>query len=252
MLIDEVYFPQLDIVGDIATSIERLTERLEKNSNLDLSYYSTLKSMIDDNIHKLSNDTRYPILPQYLVTIVRKAMPSDGIIALDNGIYKLWFARNYRAHMPNTILLDNALATMGAGLPSAIGAKLVFPKRKVIAICGDGGFMMNSQELETAVRIKLNLVVLILRDNGYGMIKWKQEDKGFSNFGLDYGNPDFVAYAKSYGAEGHRVESSEELLRFLEIHLEIDGVHVIEVPVDYSQNKQSLIEELNSKTGDLW
>ncbi len=249
--VDEVYFPQLDIVGDIAKSVEILTEKLEKNSNWDMSYYALVKREIDDHLHRLSDDTRYPILPQYLVAIVRKAMPSDGIVALDNGIYKLWFARNYCTHLPNTLLLDNALATMGAGLASAMGAKIVHPDRKVLAICGDGGFMMNSQELETAVRMKLNIVVIILRDNAYGMIKWKQAGKGFSDFGLDYGNPDFVAYAESYGAEGHRVESSEELLRFLETHLGIPGVHVIEVPVDYSQNERGLIEELNTKTCKL-
>ena len=246
--IDEVYFPQLDIVGDIATSIEVLAGKLEKNPNWDFNYYGLVKKEVDENLEKMSDDSRYPILPQYLVSMVRKVMPSDGIIALDNGIYKIWFARNYKAHLPNTILLDNALATMGAGLPSAMGAKLVYPERKVIAICGDGGFMMNSQELETAVRVGLNLVVIILRDNAYGMIKWKQTGKGFKNFGLDYGNPDFVQYAKSYGAEGHRVESSKELEVFLETHLDIDGVHVIEVPVDYSENERVLIEELNTKT----
>ncbi|MHA5869613.1 thiamine pyrophosphate-dependent enzyme, partial [Pseudomonas aeruginosa] len=101
--------------------------------------------------------------------------------------YKIWFARNYKAHMPNTVLLDNALATMGAGLPSAMAAHLVYPDRPIVAVCGDGGFMMNSQELETAVRLKMNLTVIILRDNGYGMIRWKQSNMGFADFGLDYG-----------------------------------------------------------------
>ncbi len=249
--VDEVYFPQLDIEGDIASSIAMLTSKLDKNPNWDFSYYELVKKQVDDNLDEFSNDTRYPILPQYLVSIVRQVMPSDGIIALDNGVYKIWFARNYKAHMPNTILLDNALATMGAGLASAMAAKLVYPERKVMAICGDGGFMMNSQELETAVRIGLNLVVIILRDNAYGMIKWKQSGKGFDDFGLDYGNPDFVKYAESYGAEGHRVQSSDELIRFLETHLNIDGVHVIEVPIDYSENEQRLIKDLNTKTCSL-
>ena len=155
---------------------------------------------------------------------------------------------NYKAYERNTILLDNALATMGAGLPSAMGAKLAYPDRKVIAICGDGGFMMNSQELETAVRLKLNLIVIILKDNAYGMIKWKQAGAGFPDFGLDYGNPDFVQYAKSYGADGHSVESSEELFTLLEDHLVQEGVHVIEVPVDYSENQRVLIDGLNEKT----
>jgi len=246
--IDEVYFPQLDIVADIACTIEALAERLEKNPNWDFSYYQLVKKEVDENLAKMSDDTRFPILPQYLVAMVRKVMPSDGIIALDNGVYKIWFARNYKAYERNTILLDNALATMGAGLPSAMGAKIACPDRKVIAICGDGGFMMNSQELETAVRLKLDLIVIVLRDNAYGMIKWKQAGAGFPNFGLDYGNPDFVQYAKSYGADGHHVESSEELFALLEDHLIQEGVHVIEVPVDYTENQRVLIDGLNEKT----
>ena len=122
-------------------------------------------------------------------------MPEDGIVCLDNGMYKIWFARNYRTRSP-TRLLDNALATMGAGLPSAIMAPCLYPDRRVLAVCGDGGFMMNSQELETAVRLRLNLVVLILQDNAYGMIRWKQGVDDFPDFGMTFGNPDFVAYAE--------------------------------------------------------
>ena len=118
-------------------------------------------------------------------------MPDDGIICLDNGMYKIWFARNYKAYQPNTILLDNALATMGAGLPSALGAAFVYPDRKILAICGDGGFMMNSQELETAVRMKLDVTTLILRDNSYGMIRWKQGDAGFKDWGARIRKPRF-------------------------------------------------------------
>lgn len=129
---------------------------------------------------------------------------------------------------------------MGAGLPSAIAAKIVHPDRKVMAICGDGGFMMNSQELETAVRLGLNLVVLILRDDAYGMIKWKQTNMGFENFGLDYGNPDFVQYANSYGARGHRIASAGELPTLLQQCLNDPGVHLIEVPIDYSDNDRIL------------
>ena len=175
-------------------------------------------------------------------------MPGNGIIALDNGVYKIWFARNYKAFLPNTVLLDNALATMGAGLPSAIGAKIVHPDKKVMAICGDGGFMMNSQEMETAVRLGLDLVVMILRDDAYGMIKWKQAGMGFPDFGLDYGNPDFVKYAESYGAKGHRVKATDQLPGLLNDCLNGKGVHLIEVPVDYSDNKKVLIDELGSIT----
>ncbi|HKI70051.1 MAG TPA: thiamine pyrophosphate-dependent enzyme, partial [Verrucomicrobiae bacterium] len=163
-------------------------------------------------------------------------------------VYKIWFARNYKAYSTNTVLVDNALATMGAGLPSAMAAKIVHPSRKVMAICGGGGFMMNSQEMETAMRLKLDIVVLILRDDAYGMIKWKQAGMGFKDFGLDYGNPDFVKYARAYGAEGHRLESTEQLAGCLHKCLDASGVHLVEVPVDYSENERVLIEELKAKT----
>ena len=177
--VDPVYFPQLEVVGDIANSVWQLNKRIQKQSSWDFSYYNKIKKEVDSQLGQGADDGRFPIIPQRLVTDVRKAMPSDGIIALDNGVYKVWFARNYKAHQPNTVLLDNALATMGAGLPSAMAAHLVYPNRPVMAICGDGGFMMNSQELETAIRLKMNLIVLILNDNAYGMIKWKQAGMGF-------------------------------------------------------------------------
>jgi acetolactate synthase-1/2/3 large subunit len=249
--LDEVYFPQLDVVGDIASSVEALSARLKKLDHWDFSYFERVRKQVEFHIHEKSEDNRFPIIPQHLVAEIRNVIPDDGIIALDNGVYKIWFARNYKAYCPNTVLLDNALATMGAGFPSAMAAKIVCPKRKVIAICGDGGFMMNSQEMETAVRLKLDLVILILRDNAYGMIKWKQAGMGFKNFGLDYGNPDFVKYAESYGAEGHRVESSDQLVQILQDCLNSPGVHLVEVPVDYSENERVLIEELNKKTGVL-
>lgn len=246
--IDEVYFPQLDVVGDIAGSIEKLTQKLEKSKNWDFSYFERVKSEVELHLKERSEDVRFPVIPQHLVRQVRQAMPDDGIIALDNGVYKIWFARNYKAYLPNTVLLDNALATMGAGLPSAIGAKIVHPDRKVMAICGDGGFMMNSQEMETAVRLGLNLVVMILRDDAYGMIKWKQAGMGFPDFGLDYGNPDFVKYAEAYGAQGHRLKATEELPDLLNKCLDAKGVQLIEVPVDYSENEKVLIDELNART----
>jgi acetolactate synthase-1/2/3 large subunit len=133
-------------------------------------------------------------------------------------------------------------------LPSAIAAKIVYPQRKVIAICGDGGFMMNSQELETAVRLKLDLVVLIICDKGFGMIKWKQEAMGMHDFGLDYNNPDFVAYANAYGARGHWIESTESFAPTLEKCLNDKGVQVIAVPIDYSENVRVLTHELLAKT----
>jgi len=246
--VDEVYFPQLNVIGDIATSVGKLASRITNRSNWDLSYFKKIKDEVEDHLAKYSKDNRFPVLPQRLVHIVREEMPEDGIVTLDNGVYKIWFARNYKCYQPNTLLLDNALATMGAGLPSAMCAKLINPNKKVISVCGDGGFMMNSQELETAIRLGLNMIVIILNDSSYGMIKWKQEGMGFDNFGLDYKNPDFVKYAESYGAIGHRPTSDENFREVLANCLNMDGVHVIDLAVDYSLNHSILNVLLKEKT----
>jgi acetolactate synthase I/II/III large subunit len=177
---------------------------------------------------------------------VRQVMPEDGVVCLDNGMYKIWFARNYRTRIANTLLLDNALATMGAGLPSAMMAAMLYPTRRVLAVCGDGGFMMNSQELETAARLKLNLVVLVVQDNAYGMIRWKQGVDDFPDFGLTFGNPDFVAYAQAYGLKGSRVESADGLAPALEAAFAGGGVHLVCVPIDYSENMRVLVDELRA------
>ena len=246
--VDEVYFPQLNVVGDIASSIMQIVKYIEDTSNWDLSYFDRIKTEVESHLSKYSEDNRFPILPQRLVHIIREELPEDGIVTLDNGVYKIWFARNYECYQPNTLLLDNALATMGAGLPSAMLAKLINPDKKVISVCGDGGFMMNSQEIETAVRLNLNIVVVILNDSGYGMIKWKQEGMGFDNFGLDYKNPDFVKYAESYGAIGHRPTSDENFKEVLANCLEMEGVHIIDLAVDYSLNHSILNVLLKEKT----
>ena len=178
---------------------------------------------------------------------MRRVTPEDGIVCLDNGMYKIWFARNYRTHVANTLLLDNALASMGAGLPSAIMAALLHPRRRVLAVCGDGGFMMNSQELETAVRLGVKLVVLVLQDDAFGMIRWKQATDGFPDFGLTFGDPDFVAYARAYGAKGSRVGAADGLAPALEAAFAGGGVHLVVAPVDYSENMRVFVEELRAE-----
>jgi len=245
--IDAVYFPQLDVVGDIATSVDRLSTALSPQPHWDFSYFYRVKDEVKTRLSKYSDDERFPLLPQSAVSIIREELNEDGILTLDNGVYKVWFARNYPCYQNNSLLLDNALATMGAGLPSAMLAKLINPDRKVISVCGDGGFMMNSQELETAVRLDLDMVVIILNDSAYGMIKWKQEGMGFNNFGLDYNNPDFVKYAESYGATGHRPTSHIEFKKILQQALESKGVHLIDLGVDYSLNHSILNEGLKEK-----
>ena len=246
--VDAVYFPQLNVVGDIRSSVEHIGKHIKNKSNWDFSYFKRIKQDVEEHLSKYAKDSRFPMLPERLVDIVREELPDDGIVTLDNGVYKIWFTRNFKSYRRNSLLLDNALATMGAGLPSAMLAKLIYPERKVISVCGDGGFMMNSQELETATRLGLNLVVIILNDSSYGMIKWKQEDMGFDNYGLDYKNPDFVKYAESYGAMGHRPTSDEELKQILALCLDSDGVHVIDLAVDYSLNHSILNVLLKEKT----
>ena len=242
--VDPVYFPQIEVVGDIANAIWQIKEHIMAQPNWDFSRMMKARTAEIEHAASLSGDMRCPIYPPYLVEQIRQLMPSNGIICLDNGVYKIWFARNYHAHMPNTVLLDNALATMGAGLPSAMASAMVYPDRKVMAICGDGGFMMNSQEMETAIRLKLNITVLILNDSSYGMIRWKQANMGFKDWGLTYNNPDFVKYAEVYGASGHRVTSAKQLPELLKSCLDTPGVHLVDCPIDYSDNDRILNKEI--------
>ena len=245
--VDQVYFPQTEVVGDLVSSVNALNDKLAGEVKFDRSYFDKIKLAIDEHIEEGADDDRFPIIPQRFVADIRKVMGEKDIIALDNGMYKLWFARNYKAYQPNTVLLDNALATMGAGLPSAMMVAMLNPDRRVMAICGDGGFMMNSQELETAIRLGLNLVVTVLNDNSYGMIRWKQASTGFADWGLEFNNPDFVKYAESYGATGHRVTSAEDIIPTYEKAFTAGGVHLVELPVDYSENQKVLIDELAEK-----
>ncbi|MEP1765981.1 MAG: acetolactate synthase large subunit [Sulfitobacter sp.] len=245
--VDPVYFPQVEVVGDLAASVKKLQAALGESLEVDLSYFKTIKAEVEKHLAEGVDDPRFPITPQRFVADTRKAMGDKDIIALDNGIYKIWYARNYKAYEPNTVLLDNALATMGAGLPSAMAAAFLYPDRRVMAICGDGGFMMNSQEIETAIRMKLNLVVMVLNDSSYGMIRWKQSAAGFEDWGLEFGNPDFVKYAESYGATGHRITAADDLVPTIENAFTAGGVHLIDLPVDYSENQKVLIDELAEK-----
>jgi acetolactate synthase-1/2/3 large subunit len=243
--VEQVYFPQAEIIGDIGASLALLADRLDgalPNAAALLGLREGILARLADR----AEEDRFPLTPQRIVHDVRAVMPPDGIVTLDNGMYKIWFARNYRTDVANTLLLDNALATMGAGLPSAIAACLLHPDRRVLAVCGDGGFMMNSQELETAVRLRLNLVILILEDSAYGMIRWKQQVDGFADFGLGFANPDFVAYAEAYGAKGSRVRSASGLVAGIEAAFTEGGVHLVVVPVDYSENMRVLVEELRA------
>lgn len=248
--VEQVYHPDIEVIGDIGATVDGLAERLEGKVSEDQGMVD-LRQKILSRLNDRADEDRFPVTPQRLVHDVREAMPEDGIVCLDNGMYKIWFARNYRTHVANTLLLDNALATMGAGLPSAMMASMLYPDRRVLAVCGDGGFMMNSQEMETAVRLGLNLVVIILNDSAYGMIRWKQAVDGFEDFGMRFGNPDFVRYAEAYGAKGSRVTSVEELVPTIEAAFAGGGVHLLDVPIDYSENTRVLVDELRNRTPDV-
>ncbi|TDR89890.1 acetolactate synthase large subunit [Enterovirga rhinocerotis] len=247
--VEEVYHPDQEVVGDLGRTLKVLADSLEGRLP-NASALLPLRERILARLADRAEEARFPPTPQRIVHDVRSVIPEDGIVCLDNGMYKIWFARNYRTTKANTLLLDNALATMGAGLPSAMMAALLNPTKRVLAVCGDGGFMMNSQELETAIRLKLNLVVLILDDSAYGMIRWKQAVDRFADYGMTFGNPDFVTYAEAYGATGHRVGSVEDFAPTLDAAFAAGGVHLVAVPIDYSENIRVLVDELREKVGE--
>jgi acetolactate synthase-1/2/3 large subunit len=238
---DRYFNPTVEIIGDISSSIRELAANIPDKREFPV--FEHTRRSIEEKINAIAGKS-YPPIPQAVVQSVRKVLGREDIITLDNGIYKLWFARLYKTYAPNTVLLDNALATMGAGLPSGITAKLLHPERRVLAICGDGGFMMNCQELETAIRYGIPVVVLILNDNGFGFIKWKQKKMHFEDFGLDYGNPDFSRFAESFGAVGFRINEDDDLAEVLERAFALNKLTVIECPIDYSVNYETFSIEL--------
>lgn len=245
---DMIYAPQVEVIGDIANAIWQITEKITIQKQWDFTFFSEMKQKIEKRFSNISHPDNYPYTPHQIIQELRQCLDHKDIVTLDNGMYKIWFARHYTTHQPNTLLLDNALATMGAGLPSAIATKLIRPEQKVVTVCGDGGFLMNSQELETASRLNLDIVVVLLRDDAYGMIEWKQDTMKLTRFGLQFTNPDFVKYAEAYGAKGHRVEKKNDLSRFLKEAFAEGGVHIIDLPINYEDNQKLLVEELNNKS----
>jgi acetolactate synthase-1/2/3 large subunit len=245
--VDKYYDPAIEMVGDISVGLRELGRLIRKRDD---TFFKALRSFL---IEKLAApcEPAFPPTPQEIICHVREVLADDDIVALDNGIYKLWFSRLYKTYEPNTFLVDNALATMGAGLPAAIAAKLVHPERKVLAVVGDGGFMMNAQELETAVRMNIPVAVLILNDNAFGFIKWKQKNMGFPDFGLDYTNPDFARFAESHGAAGITVRKGDDLRDVLLKAFDLKKVAVIECPIDYSTNYETFTKEIEDLACDL-
>ncbi len=240
---DKYYNPAIEVIGDISCSLRQLGEMIAPRKNGEV--FRSTRAFLTEKLG-LEFKKQYPPTPVEVVSQVRKVLAPEDILTLDNGIYKLWFSRLYKTYKPNTFLVDNALATMGAGVPAAIAAKLIRPNRKVLAVVGDGGFMMNSQEIETALRYSIPVVVLVLNDNGFGFIRWEQQAKGFGAFALDTGNPDFVKYAQSYGAVGIKVNQGDDLSAILSDAFSRNTIVLVECPIDYSQNYETFSKELAS------
>ncbi len=234
--IDASYGPEVELVGDIGGSLERLLEAVGPSQQGTAERHVELREAVLAELGAYEHDDGWPVRPQKAVADLRRALAPDDIVISDVGAHKVWIARLYQAYEPNTVIISNGFAAMGISLPGAIAAKLVHPQRKVVALTGDGAFLMNSQELETAKRVGANITVVVWRDDGYGLIDWKQRNEFGRPFGVEFGNPDLVRYAESFGIAGFRPESSADLYPTLMRALAVDGPAVVDVPIDYREN----------------
>lgn len=243
--IDSSYIPLVEVVGDISDSLQEILKRADRNG-MKTPFAAGLRPEIRQEYEQYAEDTGFPVKPQKIIYDLRQVMGPEDVVISDVGAHKMWMARHYHCDCPNTCIISNGFAAMGIAIPGAIAAKLVRPQQKVVAVTGDGGFMMNCQELETALRIGTPFVTLIFNDNGYGLIGWKQFTQfGETNF-VDFGNPDFVKFAESMGLKGYRVQSAEDLIPTLKTALAQDVPAVIDCPVDYRENIK-----LSQKSGDV-
>ena len=245
--VDECYILAVGVLGDIGTSLRGVALRAKPQSVT--PFKAVRKALIEDRA-SCCTDTGFPVKPQKIVWDIREVLAPEDIVISDVGAHKMWMSRMYRAERPNTCIISNGFAAMGIAVPGAIAAKLAYPERKIVAVTGDAGFMMNSQEIETALRMKTPFVVLIWNDSEYGLITWHQ----LRHFGrpshIAFNNPDFVKYAESFGAKGYRVERTEDLAPTLERALADDTLVVIDCPVDYSENMK-LTERLKALKSPL-
>lgn len=246
--INKLYQPCIEVIGDISESLNQIVYRCTRDDEPEWAL-KIKKAMIKEH-SRYDEDTSFPLKPQRIIADIRKALGKSDILVSDVGAHKMWIARQYHCYEPNTCLISNGFATMGIAVPGAIAAKLIYPEKKVLAVTGDGGFLMNSQELETAKRLGISIVVLIFRDSGYGLIKWKQDDRFGKHCYVDFNNPDFVKYAESFGIRGYSVSEAEELLPVLEEAFKADTSTVIDCPVDYSENTK-LTKELYNIYSEL-
>ncbi|NBI64847.1 acetolactate synthase large subunit [Clostridiales bacterium] len=243
--INRRYQPEVQVVGDTSDSLYEILRRSDRETEPD--YALEMRRIIKEDHDQYEHDEAFPVKPQRILHDVRKVMGEDDIVISDVGAHKMWIARHYNCYKPNTCIVSNGFATMGIGVPGAIAAKLANPHKKVMTITGDGGFMMNMQELETALRIGVNFVTLIWRDGGYGLIKWKQMDQFGRTCYTDFTNPDFVKLAEAMGAKGYRVEKTEDLTPMLEDAFKQDVPAVIDCQVDYGENVK-----LSAQTANIW
>ena len=243
--VDSSYIPVAEVVGDISDSLREILYRADRAHKPD-PVALELRTDIRNDYVQYAKDDSFPIKPQKVIYDLRQVMAPDDIVISDVGAHKMWMARHYHCERPNTCIISNGFAAMGIAIPGAIAAKLVHPEQRVVAVTGDGGFMMNSQELETALRIGTPFVTLIFNDGGYGLIEWKQQNQFGSSAFIKFGNPDFVKYAESMGLKGYRVESCLDLIPILKEALEQDVPTVIDCPVDYRENLR-----FTQRAGDL-
>src|SRR5659263_496842 len=233
--VDSGYLPELILIGSIKETLRQLAALCDFTKQMS-GYFSNLKTIIEAELESFKDDMAFPIKPQKILYDIRKCLSREDILISDVGAHKLWIGRLFPAYEPNTVIISNGLASMGFGLPGAIAANIVLPDRKVVAVVGDGGFMMNLQELETAVRLGCSFVVVIFNDSSYGSIDWKAKIKFKKSFGVRFGNPDFVKLAESFGAKGARVKRTDEFAPLLKKALDDGGVWIFDVRVDYSEN----------------
>ena len=237
--VDNRYIPEIELIGNIGPNLAALGEALSEileNSITSTNIEFHLRDAMIKEMNRCRKSDAWPMLPQKIIWDLRTAMESDDIAISDVGAHKMWMARMFRCDEPNTCIISNGFAGMGIAVPGAIAAKLAYPEKGIVAVTGDAGFMMNSQEIETALRCKTPIVILIWNDSQYGLIEWKQKRRFGRSAYIDFKNPNFVDYAKSFGATGVRIESAVDLLPALEKALKTPTVTVIDCPVDYSEN----------------
>ena len=245
--IHSLYQPQVQVVGDISDSLEKIAVRCHRENEPELFF--RLKELMLEDYSAAESDDGFPIKPQRVLHDIRQVLGREDILISDVGAHKMWIGRQYNCYHPNTCIISNGFASMGISVPGAIAAKLIYPEKKVLAVSGDGGFMMNCQEMETALRIGVPIVVMIFNDSGYGLIRWKQEDHFGSSCFTDFTNPDFVKFAESMGAKGYRIQSAEEIIPVLEDAFSQNVPCIIDCLIDYSENTR-LSERLQKM--DAW